>query len=347
MLLASGLLAGLAASTRYIGVALVVSGTIVLLLACAQRKAAWTQRLLPAVLFGAAGSLPIGLVLARNLAADGTLTGDRSSHDTGRSFPEAAGDLLGLFGRMEYRVGTILVLSVVAAALGLRIRMPWRALAAARSTPFAAFAVVCSLAILFTQAWTREPPSPRYFLPVYVALLFVFVEAWGAVLRRSRDRDAPVPLIRQVSVVAVVLACLVPLVGIGRHGLVSAHGVVRYGNLVDNLTDLRDSPMIDHLQQSDLDLAAGGRPVITNRKWAAFFLLGLQPLESIETSEAFSCREQLERLDRPRWVVWFANLDPGDTVEYCDIPALAADNPTLELQLEFADGAVYRLNPSA
>ncbi len=349
MLLAAGLLAGLAALTRYVGVALIVSSTSVLLLAYARRKASWMQRLLPAVLFGAVGILPISAVLVRNLAVSGTLTGDRSNESTGLSFPEAAQELLALFAHSEFRVATILVLSAVLAAIGFRTRILWRALTAARTIPFAAFAVVHSLAILATQTWTSEPPSPRFFLPAYVALLFVFSEALDAALRQSKRPEAATSLAHRFALIAVVLLCMIPLRSMWNDNYQEARKGWEHDSLMSDFPDLRDSPMVDYLGQNVLDCEQDCDRVITNSLWAAFWILGLQPLELLVSGDEDYCLDWLSQYQysRPRYVVWFANVGPHDTGEYCDIPSLASSSPKLELRQEFSDGAVYWFDPSA
>ena len=74
-LVLSAVFAALAAVTRYMGAALIISAVLMLL---ARRNVPVRQRLKHALAFGAISSLPLAAVLARNYLVGGTLAKDRS-----------------------------------------------------------------------------------------------------------------------------------------------------------------------------------------------------------------------------------------------------------------------------
>ena len=74
-LVLSAVFAALAAMTRYMGAALIISAILMLL---SRRNAPIRERLKHALAFGTISSLPLAAAMARNQLVSGTLTGDRS-----------------------------------------------------------------------------------------------------------------------------------------------------------------------------------------------------------------------------------------------------------------------------
>ena len=92
-LLMAAAFSALAALTRYAGVALILTGVLLLL---AGRGARFTDRLRHAGVFGAVASIPVALVVVRNWTVSGTLTGPRVG--TGQSLADSLGQIARVVG---------------------------------------------------------------------------------------------------------------------------------------------------------------------------------------------------------------------------------------------------------
>ena len=92
-LVLSAVFAALAALTRYMGVALIFSGVLMLLV---RRNVPIGERLKHALAFGTISSLPLAAVMVRNQLVSGTLTGDRSTA-SGQPLFDSLGQIVEVF----------------------------------------------------------------------------------------------------------------------------------------------------------------------------------------------------------------------------------------------------------
>ena len=175
-LMLSAVFAALAAVTRYMGVALIISAVLMLL---ARRNVPVGERLKHALAFGAISSLPLAGVMVRNQLVSGTLTGDRSVV-SGQSLFDSLGQIVEVFQQwadplflihwqLQHSPWLIACLLLLLAALLLVTPRPSRA-----SSVFWIFALMY-LAIIAVVAPLTESAKidSRYLVPIYVPLLFV------------------------------------------------------------------------------------------------------------------------------------------------------------------------------
>ena len=175
-LVLSAVFAALAAMTRYMGAALIISAVLMIL---SRRNAPVRERLRQALTFGAISSLPLAAAMARNQLVSGTLTGDRSVA-SGQSlfdslsqiaavFYEWANPLSSTHWQLPHSPWLIAGLFLLLAALLLITPRPGRA-----SSVFWIFALLY-LAIIAVAAplTVHQGIDSRYLAPVYVPLLFV------------------------------------------------------------------------------------------------------------------------------------------------------------------------------
>ena len=173
----SAVFAALAALTRYMGVALIFSGVLMLLV---RRNVPIGERLKHALAFGTISSLPLAAAMARNQLVSGTLTGDRSGAGaSGQSLFDSLGQIVEVFHQwadplspihwqLQHSPWLIAGLLLLAALLLVASR-PGRA-----SSVFWIFALMY-LAIIAAVApfTTGQGIDSRYLTPIYVPLLFV------------------------------------------------------------------------------------------------------------------------------------------------------------------------------
>ena len=173
--LAAGFTA-LAAITRYMGAALIISGVLMLL---ARRNAPIRERLKDALAFGAISSLPLAAALARNQLVTGTLTGDRS-WATGQSLFDSLGQIVEVFHQwadplspihwqLQHSPWLIAGLLLLLTALLLVTPRPGQA-----SSVFWIFSLLYLAIIAVVAPFTAgQGIDSRYLAPVYVPLLLV------------------------------------------------------------------------------------------------------------------------------------------------------------------------------
>ncbi len=175
-LVLSALFAALAALTRYMGAALIISAVLMLL---ARRDTPVRERLKDALAFGTISSLPLTAVMARNQLITGTLTGDRS-RALGQSLFDSLSQIAAVFygwadplsstlWQLPLSPWLLAGLFLLLAALLLITPRPGRA-----SSVFWFFTLmylaIIAVAVSFAS-W--QGIDSRYLTPVYVPLLFV------------------------------------------------------------------------------------------------------------------------------------------------------------------------------
>ena len=187
-LVLSAVFAALAALTRYMGVALIFSGVLMLLV---RRNVPIGERLKHALAFGTISSLPLAAVMVRNQLVSGTLTGDRSTA-SGQPLFDSLGQIVEVFHgwadplspihwQLQHSPWLIAGLLLLLAALLLHTPRPGRA-----SSVFWFFALMYLATIAVAVPFTsREAIGSRYLAPVYVPLMFV-AAFWLDALLRSK-----------------------------------------------------------------------------------------------------------------------------------------------------------------
>lgn len=211
LILAAGCSA-LAALTRYPGVVLMLVGAVLILL---RREVPFAANLKRAVVFGAASSIPLAVLLGRNLAVSGTLVGNQSRpfsstlSESLAALPEVLRDWLLPLSAPAW-VGALLWLAVALLLLGVAaivILSRWPNPAQGEQTwasilPFAAFIpVYAAFMAVATPLTVSQTLDGRYLLPIYPPLLlagaflldrFLSVQTLG---RLAALRRALIPLI--------------------------------------------------------------------------------------------------------------------------------------------------------
>jgi hypothetical protein len=154
------LFTALACLTRYVGVALVISGALALVLA---------GRRLLALIYAALAVAPLGLWLLRNRLVTGTLMGDRTG--SGRGLPELIREAAGTLGGWLVPVGslaTVALLVLLAVGVVLALRSDFEP----RDLPWIAFGAVYPVLLLaLARTVAFDPLSSRLLVPLVVPLV--------------------------------------------------------------------------------------------------------------------------------------------------------------------------------
>ena len=180
-LVLSAVFAALAALTRYMGAALIISGVLILL---ARRNVPVRQRLKHALAFGAISSLPLAGVMVRNQLVSGALFGVRTEAagqgPSGQSLFDSLGQVVEVFQQwadplflihwqLQHSPWLIACLLLLLAALLLVTPRLSRA-----SSVFWIFALIYLAIIAVVAPLTVGAKiDSRYLVPIYVPLLFV------------------------------------------------------------------------------------------------------------------------------------------------------------------------------
>lgn len=360
--LAAGLLAGLSAATRYIGVVAIASSLAVILLWHPSRRALWS-RMRTAVLFGLAASLPVVLVLARNIDLEGAPLGRRLAHSTGHTMTDAVHIIIDAH---DLAHPTLLVPWImVLAAVGVWLKTSRRTLRHGRpppadsprpqrqgidrSVPFAAFALLHVVALIASQPSNDGLIQARLVYPAAIALVFVGCEALDAQLGGSLAQAFSNPRLRLV-LTGPGLAILLALGAAAESSVDAARRARSLGHAPgDVVHGLVDSAMIDHL-----DRRWPGGLLYSNRAEGTYLLTGIQPLHRLPRAREApkpdsECLELLRdssaAADMELHIAWFDESPQYSSWEYCDIPRLASISPQVQLTRDLTDGAIYRFVP--
>ena len=343
--------AALAVLTRYLGVALIFSGVLMLLM---RRDTPVRERLQDVVAFGAISSLPLAALLARNYLATGTLTGNRSAA-LGRPLSDSLiqivavfkewADPLSLFpGQLQdlpWLAASLLLLAILLLVTLPRLRPGLAA--------FWVFALLYLAIIVATVPVTAQGIDSRYLLPIYVPLLFVGV-FWLDGLLRSRTSG-------RLAVVRWALVAFA-LIGAALHIAVSAQQNLRltatalesgYIGKSLNTAYWEDSELVEYLRSTPF----AGRYYSNDHhvlQWNAGVpetqvtqvRVPRQDLHDIGNCQAWfeqavlQSQQHGEPEARIVWVNYRTN---------CTLLQMESSLP-LEPVVELADGAVFRLNPA-
>ena len=356
-LMLSAVFAALAALTRYMGAALIISGVLILL---ARRNVPVRQRLKHALAFGAISSLPLAGVMVRNQLVSGALFGVRTEAagqgPSGQSLFDSLGQVVEVFQQwadplflihwqLQHSPWLIACLLLLLAALLLVTPRPSRA-----SSVFWIFALIYLAIIAVVAPLTVGAKiDSRYLVPIYVPLLFV-AAFWLDALLRGKPSG-------RMSAVRQALVALA-LVGGSWHIGVSVLQNLRltaealesgYIGKSLNTAYWEDSELVAYVRANP----SPGRYYSNDPnvlRWNAGVpgtLVTWVPVP--RRNPGNMCRRWFERavLDSRRYgepeehVVWVSGREPGEIT--CTLFDMEAPLP-LEPVAELADGAIFRVN---
>ncbi len=360
LLALAGLLAGLSAAVRYVGIVAIASSLLLILLRQPSRTSLRT-RLQAATLFGLTASLPVLAVLGRNLVVAGRLLGDRLDHGSGHSMLDAVEIILGLHGPSQpsFAIGWIMLLAAAVICWAPSRQMarppPRNRLGTKSSAPFAVFVVFYVAALVFTQPLNAGPVIARLWLPAAIALVFVGCDALDTAIGRSSLPDAPRDLTLRFLLAGTGAAVIVTLTAASYLSAQNTRDALSLDHPAGAaIRGIAESPLIERLHDHDTDRLYSNRPI------GVYLLSHIQPVHRLPRGQSDKPLTDSECLDLLRagaadadlpgygtlQIAWFDELRQGDIKTYCDIPALAAESPELELVEDFGDGAIYRFDPS-
>ena len=351
----SAVFAALAALTRYMGTALIISSVLMLLV---RRNVPIGERLKHALAFGTISSLPLAAAMARNQLVSGTLTGDRS-FASGQSLFDSLGQIVEVFHQwadplspihwqLQHSPWLIAGLLLLAALLLVPSR-PGRA-----SSVFWIFALMYLAIIAAVAPFTAgQGIGSRYLAPVYVPLLFV-AAFWLDALLRSKPSG-------RMSAVRWALVALA-LIGGAWHISISVQQNLRltaealesgYIGKSLNTAYWKGSELVEYVRANPV---SGQYRYYSNSpnvlRWNAGVpgtLVSWVPVPREGLRDIYDCQRWFERLvlkSRRHWepkkyVVW---VGQGERSELnCTLSDMESPLP-LEPVAELADGAIFRVN---
>ena len=353
--------AALACLTKYLGVALVAAGTLLLLF---QHGASWPAKLKRTAGFVLIALVPLALWLLRNLSISGQFTGPRNgihyslpdilqgmAHSLlvwmhldlfQRSLPPAAAAVL---------VGALwLALAFAVAYCMVKAPRAWRSLCV-----FGVFALtyLAALASAMAAGTTWGGFQPRFLSPAYLPMLFVAVVTadkllgWAGRSGPSATFDRP-PSIRlagqmlpggsvgALRVALVAALCLWTLYS----GLMQGRETARaYADGIrGSIAEQRaGSEVMRHVQ----GLVATGL-MFSNDIYALYLVAESATLRHLEQGADYP-RRLAEALREPTHIVWFRDWQMNEVFGYNDFDLRFL--PGVETLADFADGVVLRLTP--
>lgn len=260
---------------RYAGLALVMSGALIVFLAWRPK---WRQALIHSAAFGITSAAPIAAwAVFHNYRLTGSILGSHLPAYPWGLFVAAISKIFSWFVPESVLnvVPSLFLLGFLIAPLALRCsRARWltwlKRVQAAPVAPSAAFFLVYGLMLIFAISYPehRVAGSQRIhavLLPVLLVLVAVTVQVFAPALAKKRSR-----IWRSVLLAVFALWLLFPLYRVAIYMQASrVNGDVSYYNLYNTRT-LRESDLIAYIQGMDL---AVDEKVYSNNEGAAYFYL--------------------------------------------------------------------------
>ena len=360
-LVLAALFTALAALTRYAGIAVVVTGVLMLLLYAGGTLA---ERLNRAIVYGAISAAPVGTVFARNYLLFGDY--DRKATRIGQPLTTSLEQAAGLLheavmpANVPGWVGTALLWSfVLAISAGVAIYVytavgqraspspsPTPGASCASSTsresvrPLAVFSLVYLTFILLVVSWVGNPSgiAMRFLLPLYVSLLLL--GAW------LFDRLCRIDAHGWSGVAKWTAASLVLIVCLGHFGLWARKSLdltteaLEVGFVGDTFNTVRwdQSETIAHLRANPVD----GR-VYCNRFGLLHSLLALETGINVRGKYPTlpEKRQSLAGIEDGAYVVWLKPAEVHSNYDFNDADLRAL--PGVETVAEPSDGVIFRV----
>ena len=360
-LLLSAVFAALAAVTRYMGVALILSAVLMLLL---RRSVPVRQRLKDTLVFGAISSLPLAALMLRNQLVAGDPVGDRSPA-SGQPLFDSLYQIVVVFEgwanpllsqpQWQLQAPSLLIAGLVLllAALLLAPR-PGKA-----SSVFWAFSLAYLAVIaMATPLASWQGIDSRYMLPVYVPLLFVAGFWLDGLLRHKTSGSKASGRLAMARWGLVALALIGGSLHIGfsvqQNLRVTAEALESgYIGVSLNTAYWEDSELVEYVRANPVS----GRYYVNDPnvlRWNAG-VTGTRvtwvPTPRQDLGTVYDCQAWFERAilqsreygEPEKHVVWVGQGDGRRIM--CTILHMQSPLP-LEPVAELADGAIFRVNPA-
>ena len=357
-LVLAALFTALAALTRYAGIAVVVTGVLMLLLYAGGTLA---DRLNRAAVYGAISAAPVGIVFARNYLLFGDY--DRKATRIGQPLLTSLEQAAGLFheavmpANVSGWVGASLLWSfVLAVSAGVAIcvytavgqsepapsptphahlQRRWES-----ARPLAVFSLVYLTFILLVVSWVGNPSgiAMRFLLPLYVSLFLL--GAW------LFDRFCRIGARGWRGVAKWAAASLILVVCLGHFGLWARKSLdltteaLKTGFVGDTFNTVRwdQSETIAYLRANPVD----GR-VYCNRFGLLHSLLALESGINVRGKYPTLAekRQSLAGIEDGAYVVWLKPAEAHSNYDFDDADLRAL--PGVETVAETIDGAIFRV----
>ena len=353
--LAAGFTA-LAAITRYMGAALIISGVLMLL---ARRNAPVRERLKDALAFGSISSLPLAAALARNQLVTGTLTGDRS-WASGQSLFDSLGQIVEVFHQwadplspihwqLQHSPWLIGGLLLLLTALLLVTPRPGRA-----SSVFWIFSLLYLVIIAVVTPFTVvQGIDSRYLAPVYVPLLLV-AGFWLDGLLRSKA-------VGRLSALRWALVALALTGGVWHIGVSAQQNLRLTAEALEsgyigkslNTAYWEDSELVAYVRANPVSgqyryysnipnvLRWNAGVPGTLVSWVSMPRRGLRDIHDCQRWFEQAILESQRYGEPEEYVVWVGQGERSQT--NCGLLQMESPLP-LEPVAELADGAIFRVN---
>lgn len=335
-----GIVAALATLTRYVGMALIASGVLLLLF---DRRKQWRERLWQSALFASVAAMPVGLWLMRNWHLTGTLMGVRT-----RTRFTLQENLALVVQTMAQWVVPVDDLRQLPGVLGLGI-VGAHDVTGAKSAhspsliPYWVFALLYLALVIFSASTVAfDPIGNRLLVPLVLPLCVL-----GAAGIDRLCRDWGMRGYRWATNLVVVLFALLALAN-GTATLVTARIATEEGTGGYHRTGWMESEALAALKADKLEPAL---PIYSNAHDALYLLLNweakLSPAKRANNSIAdpvaeAAQREALRGVWPPEGDVWLIWLNRQGR-DYLFTPEELAGIAAVEVVAEYEDGAVYRV----
>ena len=355
-LVLAALFTALAVLTRYVGIAVVVTGVLMLLL---YAGGTLPDRLNRAVVYGAISAIPVGVVFVRNYLLFGDY--DRTATRIGQPLLASLDQLAGLFheavmpANVADWIGVSLLWSfVLAVSVGVTICVytVGRRASPSRPSPFqtslgsvrplAVFSLVYLIFILLVVSWVGNPSgiAMRFLLPLYISL---FLLGWWLLDGLFHIRTHGWRFVaKQISVSLVLILCL------GHFGLWARKSfditteALETGFIGDTFNTLQwdQSETIAYLEANPVDAR-----VYCNRFGLLHSLLALETGTNVRGQYPTLPEkiQQLAGVEDGDYIVWIRHPVPSayDAYDFNDMNLRAL--PGVETVAELSDGVVFRV----
>ena len=371
-LAASASCAGLSAVTRYMGVAAILTGVVLLL---ATPKLPLRVRLAYAAAYGVAASIPLAAYMARNYAVSGSwiVSPNRdATYTMGDALRDLASGVLRYWQVADTSVAgwpgilwagaTLVALAAIAGVMLYRRRpgagrarrraaIPGTSTSLAPALPFAVFAAAyVAILLLVVSDRAAQSIDSRYLMPIVTPLLLAAALLADQMMRiEATGRRAA---LKWLIIAAIVIAAAF-LADEVRRGLSETAAARASGYLGDtyNTAQWRNGATPAYLQGYPLDESA---PVYTNHAGRLWWFANLeQRKKTVRAQARDDCpawlRRALARVEQDSvgtgddaYIIWFDRREP-----YRGWCRFADETDTLPAGLErlasFDDGAVFRV----
>ena len=373
-LAAAAICAGLAAVTRYMGVAAIITGVLLILVIA---KLPARVRLAYAAAYGAAASVPLSAYMARNYAVSGSWI-ESPNRDVAYTAGDALRDLAG--GALRYLqiadtavggwaglfwAGVGLTALVATAGVLLYWRLTGAGRAGGRDTasasssagtglaaalPFAVFAAVYVItALVVVSDRAAQSIDSRYLMPILTPLLLAAALMADRVLRI--EARGGLAALKWAAATAALLFWAANLAYETRSGLGETAAALESGYIGDtyNTAQWRDGETPAYLKAHHVS-----GTVYTNHAGRLWWFADMEQRKiAVKVQAGDDCPAwlrraltKIERNDAVRhdyaYIIWFDRR--GQYRNWCDIEPDALP-PGLERLAVFDDGAVYRVRP--